>query len=104
MAFAERIEIKRAAGIFHKRQLVADGLGIQHGILRGQGEEIERLPLDGFSVFADEPHLTRGEIIGAGEITAVADRPGHRRGIESERLFDFVQQVRKDRGSHGPSC
>ena len=46
MAFAERIEIKRAAGIFHKRQLVADGLGIQHGILRGQGEEIERVPLD----------------------------------------------------------
>ena len=72
-----------------------DRLGIEHRIFRGERGEIERLPLDGLAVVADQPHLARGKVVGAGEIAAAANRPGHRRGIERQRLFDLVEQLER---------
>src|SRR5262249_57440617 len=86
------------AGLFDRRQLWADRLGIQHGVLRGQRREVEWLPLDGFSVLADEPHLARGKLVGAGKIATASDRPGHRRRIKSKGLLDLVEQFERITG------
>ena len=95
MAFAERGEIERPAGVLHQRQLLGDRLGVEHRIFRRQRGEIERLRLGRLAVLAEQPHLAGRQIVGAGEIAAAPDRPGHRRGVERQRLLDLVQQLER---------
>ena len=40
-------------------------------------------------------HAVAGEIVGAGEAAPAADRPGHRRSVEGERLLDLVEEVER---------
>ena len=44
------------------------------------------------------------QVVGAGEAAAAADRPGHGRGVEGERLLDLVEEVERVARSRGPSC
>src|SRR5437764_1057891 len=44
---------------------------------------------------ADQPHLPARDVVGAGEIAAAAERPGHRRGVERERLLDLVHELER---------
>ena len=95
MALAERVEIEAPAGVLHQRQFLGDRLGVEHGIFRGQRGQIERLRRGGLAVLAQQPHLAGGEIVGAGEVAAAPDRPGHRRGVERQRLLDLVEQLER---------
>ena len=93
MPFAERGKFERAAGVFHQRQFLRDRLDVEHGILGVQRRQIERLRHRRAAVVIQEPHVARGEFIGADEIAAAADRPVHRRRVERQRLFDLVQEL-----------
>ncbi len=95
MAFAERLEIEAAAGVLDQRQFFRDGLGVEHLVLGGERGEIERHPVGRLAVLAEQAHLAGGDIVGAGEVAAASDRPGHRRGVERQRLLDLVEQFER---------
>src|SRR6516225_11179045 len=46
-------------------------------------------------VAVEKPHAAVFDIDRADEIAAAPDRPGDRRGVERERLFDLVDQVER---------
>src|ERR1700704_1081130 len=48
-------------------------------------------PVLGATAF-EQPDAAGGNIVGAEKIATAADRPGHRRGVERQRLLDFVEQ------------
>ena len=43
----------------------------------------------------EQAHAAGRDVVGAEEIAAAADRPGHRRGVERQRLFDLVEQLER---------
>ena len=95
MTLAERGEVERPAGFLDELQLFADGVGVEHRVLGGEAFEIERLRFDRLAVLGDQPHLARLQVIGAGEVAALPDRPGHRRGVERQRLLDLVEDLER---------
>src|SRR5262245_48069961 len=95
MPFTERFEIERPAGLFHQPELVRDCRGVEHAISCRKRWQVERLPLNRFSVLADKPHLAGGKIAGSGKVAATANWPCQRRGIERKRFFDLVEQLER---------
>ena len=95
MALAEAVEIETLAGVLDQRQLLLDRRHVEHRVVGRERREVERLTLDRLAVLADQPHLAARDVVGAGEIAAAADRPGHRRGIERQRLLDLVEQIER---------
>jgi hypothetical protein len=95
MALAKRREIETAAGLLHQRQLLLGGFGVEQRVFRGKRGEIERLARDGLAVLADEAHRAACQIVGADEIAAATDGPGHRRGIERQRLLDLIHEIER---------
>ena len=94
MAFAKRLEFERLAGFRHQRELFLDRADIEIGVAAGEIGDVDLLRRAGLGAAAfEQAHAAGGDIIGAEEIAAAADRPGHRRGVERQRLFDFVQQI-----------
>ena len=95
VAFAERGEVERPAGFLDDRQFLGDRIGVQHGVFGGKRREIERLRGGVLAILGHQPHVAALDVVGAGEIAALADRPGHRRGVERQRFFDLVQYLER---------
>ena len=93
VAFAERSEIERLAGFRHQRQLVGDLADVEIGVAPGEFGDVDLFGRTGLGAAAfEQADAAGGNVVGAEEIAAAADRPGHRRGVERQRLFDFVEQ------------
>ena len=94
MALAKRVELERLAGFAHQRELVLDRGDVEIGIAPGEIGDIDLLRRAGLGAAAfQQPHPAADDVVGADEIAAAADRPGHRRGVERQRLFDLVQKL-----------
>src|SRR5262245_10305608 len=95
MPFTKRFEIERPTSPFHQPELVRDCRSVEHGISCRKRGQVERLPLNRFTVLVDKSHLAGGKIAGPGEVSATTNRPGQRRGVERERFFDLVEQLER---------
>ena len=96
MAFAERVQVERLAGVAHQIELAGDRGGVEIGIERrdlGDAHLAQRAGLAG--VAFEQPHAAALDLDGADEIAAAPDRPVHRRGVERQRLLDLVEQVER---------
>ena len=93
VALAERREIERPAGVAHQRELLGERSSIEVGVERGErcGIHLARRAVGA----VHQPHRAGSDVEGADEVAAAADRPGHRRGVEGERLLDLVEQVER---------
>src|SRR5262249_15994239 len=102
VALAERGEIERATGLLDDGEFLGERSRVEIGINRRDLPEVHP-PADPRlwgclgacfrSVALHQPHVARGGFHGSNEIAAAADRPGHRRGVEGERLLNFVQEI-----------
>src|ERR1700743_3725147 len=94
MALAERVELERLASLGDQRKLVRDGGHVEVGVAFG---EIGNLDLFGpprlCAAAFQQANAAIPHVISAEEIAAASDRPGHRRGVERQRLLDLVQQL-----------
>ena len=96
MTLAKRLEIERLAGFRHQRQFILDGADVEIGVVAGKVGDVDLLRGAGLGAAAlEQTHAAIGDVIGAEEIAAAADRPGHRRGVERQRLFDLVEQLER---------
>ncbi len=96
MALAKRLEFERLAGLRHQREFVLDRADVEIGVAAGEIGDVDLLRRAGLGAAAlQEAHAAGGEIVGAEKIAAAADRPGHRRGVERQRLFDLVQKLER---------
>ena len=92
MALAKRLQLERLAGFRDQRQLILDFADVEIGVAAGEIGDVDLLRGTGLGAAAfEQAHAAGCDIIGAEKIAAAADRPGHRRGVERQRLFDFVQ-------------
>src|SRR5215208_1586960 len=89
VAFAERGKIELAAGILHQRQLVGERGRIEIRIKRGDFRQRHVAQVAGLAVGIEQPNLSARNVEGADEVAALPDRPGDRRGVERQGLFDF---------------
>ncbi len=99
MALAERGEIERLAGLRHQREIFLDRSRIEIGIAArevGDGDLFGRAGLGPAAL--QQPHAAGRDVVGAEEVAAAAHRPGHRGGVERQRLLDFVEQVERITG------
>ena len=63
-------------------------------IAAGEIGDVDLLRRAGLGAAAfEQAHAAGGDIVGAEEIAAAPDRPGHRRGVERQRLFDLIQEI-----------
>ena len=94
MALAKRVQFERLAGFRHQRQFVLD-LATSRLALRPARSAMSICCAA--PVLAPPPSSRRtppiDDVVGAEKIAAAADRPGHRRGVERQRLFDLVQEI-----------
>ena len=89
---AEGIEIERLAGVLNQFEFVLDGGDIEIGVAAGEIGHIDLFRLPGLGAAAfEQANAAMNDIEGAHEIAAAADRPGHRRGVQCERLFDLIK-------------
>ena len=96
MAFAEGGEIERAAGVLHQRRVPRPVRGgSRFGLSARDLRDATCRAGAGLAVALDQPHLAGRDIVGADEVAALPDRPGHRRGIERQRLLDLVEQIER---------
>src|SRR4051812_48858548 len=96
MALTEGLQLKRFAGFRNKSELVFDGSNIQSGVVLTQLANVDLERGTGFGAAAfKQPYPSAGDIIGAEKVAAATDRPGHRRGVKCESLFNFVQQLER---------
>ncbi len=94
MAFAKGLEFEWLAGLRYQRQFLLDRIDIEIGVATGEIGDIDLLRRAGLGAAALEQAHTAGcDIIGAEEVAAAADRPGHRSGVQRQRLFDFIEQI-----------
>ena len=95
MALAEGREIERLRPLLGKLRLLAPRLRLERRQQRGQRGIIQ--PGDGHQlvVFIQLAHRFRRETIGSSKSLAAADRPGDRRRVERQGLFDLVQQFER---------
>ncbi len=94
MALAKRFELERLAGFRHQSEFILDRADVEIGIAAGEIGDVDLLRRAGLGAAAfEQAYAAVGDIIGAEEIAAAADRPGHRRGVERQRLFDFIQEI-----------
>ena len=96
MAFAERLQVERLAGVAHQLDLLGDRVGVEIGIERrdlGDAHLAQGAGLAGVAL--QQTHAAAFDRDGADEIAAAADRPVHRRGVERERLLDLVEQIER---------
>ena len=94
MALAKRFELERLAGFRHQFEFVLDRADVEIGIAAGEIGDVDLLRRAGLGAAAfEQAHAAVDDVIGAEEIAALADRPGHRRGVERQRLFDFIQEI-----------
>ena len=96
MAFGERLQIERLAAVPHQVQFFAERGGVE---ARMPSRELRNGHLAQAAgrarVAVKEPHAAGLYVDGADEIAATADRPGDRRGVERQRLFDLVDQIER---------
>ena len=93
MALAKRLQLERLAGFRDQREFVLDLGDVEIGVAAGEIGDVDLLGRAGLGAAAfEQAHAAVDDIIGAEEVAAAADRPGHRRGVERQRLFDLVQQ------------
>ena len=105
MTFAERIQLEWLAGLAHQLELVLDRADVEIGVAAAELGDVDLLGLPGLGAAAfEQADAAIDDVIGADEVAAAADRPGHRRGVERQRLLDLVDADRTGRGSRGPSC
>ena len=94
MALAKGLELERLAGFRHQREFVLDRADIEIGVAAGEIGDVDLLRRAGLGAAAfEQAHAAGGDIVGAEKIAAAADRPGHRRGVERQRLFDLIEQI-----------
>ena len=93
MAFAKRLQLERLAGFRDQREFVLDLGDVEIGVAAGEIGDVDLLGRAGLGAAAfQQAHAAIDDVVGAEEVAAAADRPGHRRGVERQRLFDLVQQ------------
>ena len=96
VALAKRVELERLAGLAHQSEFVLDRRDIEIGIKGREIGDIDLLCSAGLGATAfEQAYPAARDIVGAEEIAAATDRPGHRRGVERQRLFDFVQKIER---------
>ena len=96
MAFAKRLQFERLAGFRDQREFVLDLGDVEIGVAAGEIGDVDLLRRAGLGAAAlEQAHAAIDDIVGAEEIAAAADRPGHRRGVERQRLFDLVQEIER---------
>ena len=97
MALAERLEVERLAGLVHQLELVLDRRRRRDWHCGAASAAISICCAA--PVLAPSPSSSRtpplAQVVGADEIAAAADRPGHRRGVERQRLLDLVEQIER---------
>ncbi len=94
MALAKRVQFERLAGFRHQRQFVLDLRHVEIGVAAGEFGDVDLLRGTGLGAAAfEQTDAAIDDVVGAEKIAAAADRPGHRRGIERQRLFDLVQEI-----------
>ncbi|MGY4454748.1 hypothetical protein ACVWZR_009408 [Bradyrhizobium sp. i1.3.1] len=94
MPLAKGGEFERFRGLGDKLELVLDRADIEVGVELAELGDLDLLCSAGLGAAAfEQTHAAIGNVIGAEEIAAAADRPGHRRGVERERLLDLVEQL-----------
>ena len=70
--------------------------GVELGLQRGDLGDRHLAQLAGRAgVALEQAHAAGRHVDGADEIAAAPDRPGHRRGVERQRLFDLVDQIER---------
>ena len=75
-------------------ELVLHRSDVEVCIELGQLRDLDLLGRAGLGATAfEQAHAAIGDVIGAEEVAAAADRPGHRRGVERQRLLDLVEQL-----------
>ena len=94
MPLAEGCELERLAGLGHQFEFVPDRGDVEIGVGAREIGQIDLLRGAGLGATAfEQADAAIGDVVGADEIAAAADRPGHRRGVERQRLLDFVEQI-----------
>src|ERR1700742_467647 len=94
MAFTKRLKLERLAGLRDQRQFILDRIDIEIGVASGEVGDVDLLGRTGLGATAfEQADASVDDVIGAEEIAATADRPGHRRGVERECFLDFVEQL-----------
>ena len=96
VAIAKGHQFERLARLPHQREFFLDLANVEIGVAAGKLGDVDLQRRAGLraAVF-QQPHAPAEKIVGAEEITATTDRPGHRRGVERERFFDLVQQFER---------
>ena len=96
VAFAKGLQLERLAGFRDQREFVLDLGDVEIGIAAGEIGDIDLLRRAGLGTPAfQQAHAAIDDVVGAEEVAATTDRPGHRRGVERQRLFDLVQQFER---------
>src|SRR5262245_27810355 len=93
MTLAEGFELERLGGLGDELELVLHRGDVEVGIELAELPDLDLLRRARLCATAfEQPHATIDHVVGAEEVTAAADRPGHGRGIERQRLLDLVEE------------
>ena len=104
VALEKRLPVEWPATVDRQRQLLDRRGALVLGQQRGDGGIVGPGDRNLGAVLPQAAQRLAPDVIGAGERAAAPDRPVQRRGVERQRLFDFVEQVERDRAFRDPSC
>src|SRR5205085_12414531 len=78
MALAKRLELERLAGLAHELKLVLDGSNVEIGVAAAEIGDVDLLGLPGLGAATlQQAYAAIDDVVGAHEIAAASDRPGH---------------------------
>ena len=90
------VEIERLARLGHQSEFFLDRADVEIGIAPGEFGDVDLLCGTGLGTAAlEQAHAAVGDVVGAEEIATTADWPGHRRRVERQCLFDFIEQLER---------